>query len=42
MIERDLFGTIRLVRNWGPVGFKGREQVEIFPNETEAAQALKT
>ncbi|ANY83337.1 hypothetical protein BB934_34100 (plasmid) [Microvirga ossetica] len=42
MIERDLFGTIRLVRNWGPVGFKGREQVEIFPNETEAAQALET
>ena len=42
MIERDLFGTIRLVRNWGPVGSKGREQVEIFPNETEAAQALET
>jgi predicted DNA-binding WGR domain protein len=30
MIERDLFGTIRLVRNWGFVGSKGREQVEIF------------
>jgi predicted DNA-binding WGR domain protein len=37
MIERDLFGTIRLVRNWGPVGSKGREQAEIFSNETEAA-----
>jgi predicted DNA-binding WGR domain protein len=23
MIERDLFGTIRLVRNWGLVGSKG-------------------
>ncbi|WP_244627271.1 WGR domain-containing protein [Microvirga tunisiensis] len=23
MIERDLFGTIRLVRNWGAVGSKG-------------------
>ena len=20
MIERDLFGTVRLVRNWGPIG----------------------
>jgi predicted DNA-binding WGR domain protein len=23
MIERNLFGTIRLVRNWGLVGSKG-------------------
>jgi predicted DNA-binding WGR domain protein len=29
-IERDLFGTIRLVRNWRPVDSKGQEQVEIF------------
>jgi predicted DNA-binding WGR domain protein len=42
MIERDLFGTIRLVRNWGPVGSKGQEQVEIFSDEAEAAQALET
>jgi predicted DNA-binding WGR domain protein len=42
MIERDLFGTIRLVRNWGFVGSKGREQVEIFSDEAEAAQALET
>jgi predicted DNA-binding WGR domain protein len=41
MIERDLFGTIRLVRNWGYVGSKGQEQVEIFPSETEAAQSLE-
>jgi predicted DNA-binding WGR domain protein len=40
MIERDLFGTIRLVRNWGFVGSKGREQVEIFSDETQAAQEL--
>nr|WP_244627553.1 hypothetical protein [Microvirga tunisiensis] len=26
MIERDLFGTIRLVRNWGFVGAKGRKR----------------
>jgi predicted DNA-binding WGR domain protein len=33
MIERDLFGTIRLVRNWGFVGSKGQEKAEIFPDE---------
>lgn len=42
MIERDLFGTIRLVRHWGLVGTRGQEKVEIFPDETEAAQALET
>ena len=42
MIERDLFGTIRLVRNWGFVGSKGQENVEIFPDEARAAQALET
>jgi predicted DNA-binding WGR domain protein len=41
MIERDLFGTIRLVRNWGFVGSKGQEKVEIFPEETQAARALE-
>ncbi len=42
MIERDLFGTIRLVRNWGFVGAKGREKIEIFPDEAQAAIALQT
>ena len=41
MIERDLFGTIRLVRNWGAVGFKGQEKVDIYPNEAAAARALQ-
>ena len=41
MIERDLFGTIRLVRNWGVVGSKGQEKVEVFPDETTAANALE-
>ncbi|MEZ0168389.1 WGR domain-containing protein [Microvirga sp. TS319] len=41
MIEHDLFGTIRLVRNWGPVESKGQERVEIFSNGAEAAQALE-
>jgi predicted DNA-binding WGR domain protein len=41
VIERDMFGAIRLVRNWGLVGSKGQEKVEIFPGETEAAQSSK-
>ena len=42
MIERDRFGTVRLVRNClGYVGTKGREKVEIFSDETQAAQALE-
>ncbi|PVE21018.1 WGR domain-containing protein [Microvirga sp. KLBC 81] len=40
MIERDLFGTIRLVRNWGFVGSKGQEKIEIFSDESKAVQAL--
>jgi predicted DNA-binding WGR domain protein len=41
MIELDLFGTIRLVRNWGRIGTKGQELVEIHADETAAGQALK-
>ena len=41
MIERDLFGTIRLVRNWGRIGTNGQELVEIFADEIEAGQALE-
>jgi predicted DNA-binding WGR domain protein len=41
MIERDLFGAIRLVRNWGYVGTKGQEKVDIFPNEPEASRVLE-
>jgi predicted DNA-binding WGR domain protein len=41
MVERGLFGTIRLVRNWGLVGSKGQEKVEIFPDEATAADALE-
>lgn len=41
MIEQDRFGTSRLVRNWGLVGSKGQEKVEISSNETQAAQALE-
>jgi predicted DNA-binding WGR domain protein len=41
MIERDLFGTIRLVRNWGRIGTTGQELVEMFATEVEAGQALE-
>jgi predicted DNA-binding WGR domain protein len=27
MIKRDLFGTVRLVRNWGRIGTNGQELV---------------
>jgi predicted DNA-binding WGR domain protein len=41
MIERDLFGTVRLVRNWGRIGTTGQEMVEVFADEIEAGQALE-
>ena len=41
MIERDLFGTIRLVHNWGRIGTNGQELVEVFATELKASQALK-
>ena len=41
MIERDLFGTVRLVRNWGRIGTNGQELVEVFASEIEAGLALE-
>lgn len=41
MIERDLFGRIVLVRHWGRIGTRGRERVEEYPSEQEAALALE-
>jgi predicted DNA-binding WGR domain protein len=41
MIERDLFGTITLVRSWGRIGTGGRERVEVFDTVDEAGQALE-
>jgi predicted DNA-binding WGR domain protein len=41
MIERDLFGTVRLVRNWGRIGTNGQELVEVFDSEHEAGEALE-
>ena len=39
--ERDLFGTIRLVRNWDRIGTNGQELVEVFATEIEAGEALE-
>lgn len=41
MIERDLFGTVRLVRNWGRIGTSGQQLVEIHADEIEAGQTLE-
>jgi predicted DNA-binding WGR domain protein len=41
MVERDLFGTVRLVRNWGRIGTLGRERAEEYGTELEARQALE-
>jgi predicted DNA-binding WGR domain protein len=40
MIERDLFGRIVLVRHWGRIGSRGREQVEPYANQDKAATAM--
>jgi predicted DNA-binding WGR domain protein len=41
MIERDLFGTVRLVRNWGRIGPNGQELVEVHADEIAAGEALE-
>lgn len=41
MIERDLFGTVRLARHWGRIGTNGQELVETQADEIEAGQALE-
>lgn len=41
MIERDLFGTVVLVRNWGRIGTNRREMIQEFATEIEAGPALE-
>jgi predicted DNA-binding WGR domain protein len=42
MIERDLFGTVRLVRHWSRTGaIQGRELAQDFPTEEEAVAVLE-
>jgi predicted DNA-binding WGR domain protein len=40
MIERDLFGRIVLVRHWGRIGGRGRERMDEYASEVEAAAAM--
>ena len=40
MTERDLFGRIVLVRHWGRVGARGRERLDEYASESEAAEAM--
>jgi predicted DNA-binding WGR domain protein len=40
-VERDLFGTVRLVRTWGRIGTRGRELADVFETEEQAAEALE-
>ncbi len=42
MIERDLFGTVRLVRHWGRIGTtQGRELAQDFDTVDAAVVALE-
>jgi predicted DNA-binding WGR domain protein len=41
MFERELFGRVVLVRNWGRTGTNGRELVEEFAGEIDAGQTLR-
>jgi predicted DNA-binding WGR domain protein len=40
-VERDLFGTVRLVRTWGRIGTRGRELADLFDTEEAAGEALE-
>jgi len=41
VIERDLFGAVRLVRAWGQIGTQGCERAQVFADEEEAAETLE-
>ena len=41
LVEPGLFGTVRLVRNWGRIGTNGQELVGIHETEDEAGKALE-
>jgi predicted DNA-binding WGR domain protein len=40
VVERDLFGQIVLVRNWGRIGTRGREMEERHVSEAKALEAM--
>jgi len=39
-VERDLFGTVRLVRSWGRINTLGRELADFHETEDAVAEAL--
>ena len=40
-IERSLFGDPTLVREWGRIGQRGRQMIELHLSEHEAVEALE-
>jgi predicted DNA-binding WGR domain protein len=40
-VERDLFGTVRLVRCRGRIGTRGRELAEEFDTGADAAEVME-
>jgi predicted DNA-binding WGR domain protein len=40
LLQPTLFGETSLVRNWGRIGTRGREKVELFESTDVAAAAL--
>jgi predicted DNA-binding WGR domain protein len=40
IVEHDLFGTMRFVRNQGRIGTDGRELAKVFATELEARGRL--
>jgi predicted DNA-binding WGR domain protein len=41
-LQPTLFGDTALVRNWGRIGTKGQQKVELYPNAAEARSAFRT
>lgn len=41
-IEPSLFGDPTLVREWGRIGQRGRQRIELHPTEDKAAEALES
>jgi predicted DNA-binding WGR domain protein len=39
-IELTLFGGRSLVRNWGPIGTRGRYKIELFEDEAGAESTI--
>lgn len=39
-VQRDLFGSASLIRVWGRIGTRGRQQVNIHADEGTAINAL--